>query len=601
MCGIVGYIGSQQAQPILLDGLKRLEYRGYDSAGIAVLDGGAISVRKCAGRIDKLRQMTDASPLRGTIGIGHTRWATHGEPTDLNAHPHTDVKGDIAIVHNGIIENHAALRRHLEKQGCVFVSQTDTEVAAHLIHTLYKGDMMKALQEAIRMLSGSYALAVLCENEPDVLYCVRLGSPLVVGVGQGEMFLASDIPAILPHTRDVVILEDREIAVLRRDSVDIFDDLGNRKTPAALHVSWDAAAAEKGGYAHFMLKEIFEQPDAVANTLTAYVGVDGFKEMLPGLPSRVDFIACGTAYHSGMAGAYYFAELAQTEAAAHIASEYRYKTLFPHPGQEVVAISQSGETADTLAALRKAQEMGADTAALTNTLGSTLERTVGKSLLTYAGPEIAVASTKAYITQVETLLLMAVDLGLRKGALSQERADELLNGLSALPEKMSRVLENQTYLQQYCDRHLHEKLMFFIGRGMDASLAMEAALKLKEISYLPCEAYAAGELKHGAIALISEGTPVIALCTRENLLEKTLSNLRETKARGAETICVCPERFAQQARREADIVWTVPDTDEMLLPLLVMLPMQLLAYHMAVAQGRDVDKPRNLAKSVTVE
>ncbi|MBR1584085.1 MAG: glutamine--fructose-6-phosphate transaminase (isomerizing) [Clostridia bacterium] len=601
MCGIVGYIGNQQAQPILLDGLKRLEYRGYDSAGIAVLRDGKISVRKCAGRIDQLRKLTDEKPLGGTVGIGHTRWATHGEPTDLNAHPHTDVKGDIAIVHNGIIENHVALRRHLEGQGCVFISQTDTEVAAHLIHTLYRGDMMAALRETIRTLSGSYALAVLNENEPDVLYCVRLGSPLVVGIGQGEMFLASDIPAILPHTRDVLILEDREIAVLRRDGVRVFDDLGNEKTPAPLHVSWDAAAAEKGGFAHFMLKEIYEQPEAVAKTLSAYVGADGFQPMLPGAPDRVEFIACGTAYHAGMAGAEYFAHLAGTESTAHIASEYRYRILFPRENQVVVAISQSGETADTLAALRKAREMGAHTAALTNTLGSTLDRTVEKSLLTYAGPEIAVASTKAYITQVETLLLMAMDLGLRNGSLTSDRVQALLSGLRELPEKMEAILQNRDFLQQYCDRHLHERLMFFIGRGMDYSLAMEAALKLKEISYLPCEAYAAGELKHGAIALISDDTPVIAICTQEALLEKTLSNLRETKARGAETICVCPQRFAQQASREADIVWPVPDADEMLLPLLVMLPMQLLAYSMAVAQGRDVDKPRNLAKSVTVE
>lgn len=601
MCGIVGYIGHQQAQPLLLDGLERLEYRGYDSAGIAVMNGKKISVRKCAGRIRQLRQMTDISPLQGCIGIGHTRWATHGEPTDLNAHPHTDVKGDIAIVHNGIIENHAALRKYLEEQGCVFVSQTDTEVAAHLIHTLYKGDMLSALREAMSLLRGSYALAVLCENEPDTLYCLRLGSPLVVGIGQGEMFLASDIPAVLPHTRDVLILEDHEIAVLRREGVTVYDHLGTEKTPAPLHVQWDAAAAEKGGYAHFMLKEIHEQPDAIARTLSAYSQERGLQTMLPGTPERVEFIACGTAYHAGLAGASFFAELARTESEAYIASEYRYRTLFPRKGRTVVAISQSGETADTLAALRHAQEQGDDTAALTNTLGSTLDRVVSRSLLTYAGPEIAVASTKAYITQVETLLLMAIDLGLRKGALAETRAQELLNELRSLPAKMQQVLDNQTQLQHYCDRHLHEKLMFFIGRGMDASLAMEAALKLKEISYLPCEAYAAGELKHGAIALVSEGTPVIAICTREALLEKTLSNLRETKARGAETICVCPQRFAAQAAQEADIVWPVPDTDEMLLPLLVMPPLQLLAYHMAVAQGRDVDKPRNLAKSVTVE
>ena len=601
MCGIVGYIGNRQAQDILLDGLKRLEYRGYDSAGIAVMENGHTQVRKCKGRISQLERLTEAQPLRGTVGIGHTRWATHGEPTDLNAHPHTDVKGQIALVHNGIIENHGTLRRYLEGQGCHFVSQTDTEVAAHLIHTLYHGDMLSAIRAAMKELEGSYALAVLCENEPDTLYCVRLGSPLVVGIGQGEMYLASDIPAILPHTRDAVILEDKEIAVLRRDSLQVYDARGEAILPQLFHVDWDAAAAEKGGYAHFMLKEIMEEPDAVAGTLNAYAGKAGLQEMLPGNPRHVDFIACGTAYHAGCVGAHYFSTLADIESESHIGSEYRYKKLYAHPGEAAVAISQSGETADTLAAVRKIREMGVPVTALTNTVGSTLSRTAEQTLLTYAGPEIAVASTKAYITQLETLLLMALDLGRRNGSLPAPRAEALLAELGALPEKMKTVLAQQEEIQHYCDRHLNERLMFFIGRGMDHALAMEAALKLKEVSYLPCEAYAAGELKHGAIALVTAGTPVFALCTQEALLEKTLSNLRETKARGAETICVCPQRFASRAAQEADFVWTVPDADELLLPLLVMLPMQLLAYHMAVAKGWDVDKPRNLAKSVTVE
>ncbi len=601
MCGIVGYIGKKQAQPILLDGLRRLEYRGYDSAGIAVMDNGHTTVRKCAGRIADLEKLTTAFPVRGFLGIGHTRWATHGEPSDLNAHPHTDVKGSIALVHNGIIENHMALRRHLEGKGCVFASETDTEAVAHLIHSLYRGDVLDAIRAAMKELEGSYALAVICEDSPDTLYCVRLGSPLVVGLGDGEMFLASDIPAILPYTRDVVILEDKEIAVLRRDGVQVFDPLGEERVPSPFHVAWDAAAAEKGGYPHFMLKEISEQPDAVAHTLAAYCGKNGLQELVPGLPAQINFIACGTAYHAGCVGAHYLANLAGVESAAHIASEYRYRRLFIHPGETIVAISQSGETSDTLAAVREALKQGGSAVALTNTMGSTLNRTVERTLLTYAGPEIAVASTKAYITQVETLLLMALDLGVRNGSLSADRRDGLLRRLAALPEKMKKALECQPEIQQYCDRHLNEHLMFFIGRGIDYALAMEAALKLKEVSYLPCEAYAAGELKHGAIALISDGTPVFALCTQEALLEKTLSNLRETKARGAETVCVCPEKFAARARQEADIVWTVPDDDDLLTPLLVMLPMQLLAYHMAVAKGWDVDKPRNLAKSVTVE
>lgn len=601
MCGIVGYIGKRQAQPILLDGLRRLEYRGYDSAGIAALEEGKIRVRKCAGRIDNLAALTEKQPLLGTMGIGHTRWATHGEPTHRNAHPHTDVKGHIALVHNGIIENHQALRRHLEQQGCIFISQTDTEAAAHLIHSLYQGDMLSALRKAMQYMRGSYALAVICEKEPDCIYCIRLGSPLVIGLGKGENFLASDIPAILPHTRDVLMLEDGEIAVLKSNEVHVFDALGEEKAIHPSVIPWDAAAAEKEGYAHFMLKEIHEQPRAVKGTLAAYMGKNGLEQMIPGIPKRVHFIACGTAYHAGCAGAHYFSSLAGIESSSHIASEYRYCPAFAHPGEMTIAISQSGETADTLAAAEKAGEMGIPVLALTNTVGSTLARSAGQTLLTYAGPEIAVASTKAYTTQVETLLLMALDAAGKKGTLASEEINQILSELWRLPEKMERILEACAPIQHFCDAHIHERLMFFIGRGVDYALAMEGALKLKEISYLPCEAYAAGELKHGAIALISEGTPVFAVCTQEALLEKTLSNLRETKARGAETICICPERFTERAEPEADRIWAIPDADERVLPLLAILPLQLLAYHMAVAQGRDVDKPRNLAKSVTVE
>ena len=601
MCGIVGYIGAQDAQPILLDGLRRLEYRGYDSAGIAVLGDGSIRVCKCAGRIAALEALAQAHPLPGSLGIGHTRWATHGEPSDRNAHPHTDVKGEIAIVHNGIIENHQALRAHLEGKGCRFVSQTDTEVAAHLLHSLYRGDPLAALRQAMHLLEGSYAMAMICESHPEALYCVRVGSPLVIGLGRGESFLASDIPALLPYTRDVLILEDKEIAVLTRAGVTVYNALGEQLPVQPMHVSWDAAAAEKGGYPHFMLKEIMEQPAAVAGTLRAYREGDALRPLLPDVPSALDFIACGTAYHAGLVGAEYASQLAGIPARARIASEYRYERLFPPAGATALAISQSGETADTLAALRAAREAGMALAALTNTVGSTLSRQAGATLLTYAGPEIAVASTKAYITQVETLLLLALDMGRRRGVLSSAQARAFLQALEQLPGQMEQVLSRRQEIQQYCDGHLHAGLMFFMGRGVDCALAMEAALKLKEVSYLPCEAYAAGELKHGAIALVQAGTPVFALCTLERLLEKTLSNLREVKARGAETVCVCPERFSLRASREADRVWTVPDAPEPLLPLLAMLPMQLLAYHMAVAQGRDVDKPRNLAKSVTVE
>lgn len=601
MCGIVGYIGYQQAQGILLDGLDRLEYRGYDSAGLATLDGGRIIVRKCVGRIRQLRSLVENEPLKGMIGIGHTRWATHGEPSDLNAHPHTDVKGDIALVHNGIIENHLSLRQSLEKQGCVFVSQTDTEVVAHLIHTLYDGDMLSTIRRAMTLLVGNYALAILSEREAGKVFCVRVGSPLVIGLGKKEMFLASDIPAILRHTREVLMLSDREIAVLTRDKADVYDAWGAPVHSLPTHIAWDAAAAEKGGYEHFMLKEIIEQPVAIKGTFDAYHGHDNLTAALPLLPRRMTFIACGTAYHAALAGSHYFAHLAGIESEARIASEYRYDRIFSHDGELALAISQSGETADTLAALKAARNAGIAIASLTNTVGSTLMRMTPCTFNTYAGPEIAVASTKAYTTQVETLLLLAIACGLKNRALEKARAKQLMDDLQKIPTLMEETLSSAPRIQKYCDLHMNERLIFFIGRGLDSALAMEAALKLKEVSYLTSEAYAAGELKHGAIALISEGTPIIAICTQERLLDKTLSNLRETKSRGAKTLCVCPERFAERACAEADEVWSVPDADEMLLPLLVIPPLQMLAYFMAVAQGRDVDKPRNLAKSVTVE
>ena len=601
MCGIVGYIGDRQAQEVLLDGLRRLEYRGYDSAGIATMDRGKIQVIKCPGRIDALAALTGQHPLPGTMGIGHTRWATHGEPSRRNAHPHTDEAGSIALVHNGIIENHQAIRERLSRRGVSFLSQTDTEAAAHLIHSFYRGDMLSALGRAARELSGSFALAVICRDQPDQIFCLRRGSPLVIGLGEGECFLASDIPAILPYTRSVVMMEDGDMAILSRAGARIFDSLGMEKGCQPVHISWDASAAEKEGYPHFMLKEMEEQPRAVAVTLSAYAGHEGLKEMIPGLPSRVDFIACGTAYHAGCIGAFYMQSLAGVESRCHIASEYRYGYFFPRPGGLSVAISQSGETADTLAALQKAGERGEATMALTNTVGSSLARLAAHTLLTCAGPEIAVASTKAYTTQIEMLLLMALDLGRKRGVISRQQMEGWLEELNQLPEKMKKALAIRSDIQRYCDHHLHARLIFFIGRGVDYALAMEGALKLKEISYLPCQAYAAGELKHGAIALIEEGTPVFAICTQAALLEKTLSNLRETKARGAETILICPKCLAQQAHREADVLWTVPDAPEPLAPLLAILPLQLLAYHMAVARGNDVDRPRNLAKSVTVE
>lgn len=611
MCGIVGYIGSEQSQPILLEGLSRLEYRGYDSAGIAVMEAGVIRLMKAKGRLKNLEDRLKDHPLHGTIGIGHTRWATHGEPSDMNAHPHTDMKGHIAIVHNGIIENHDALRAMLTAKGCTFVSQTDTEVIAHLLHQLYHGDMLSALQRAQAMLEGSYALCVLTASEPDVLYCTRKDSPMVIGLSDGAQYVASDIPALIAHTRDVELLADKEIAVLRRDSVRVYDAYGRERALHPMRVDWDVEAAEKGGYAHFMLKEIHEEPAALQKTFSAHVDTKTMTLREDAFPfsakdaaalSSLTIVACGTAYHAGVVGKYVIEKLARLPVVVDVASEYRYREPMIGPGDLFLAISQSGETADTLAAMREAARLGAKTMALTNVVGSSIAREAGDNVLyTYAGPEIAVASTKAYITQVEMMILLAVDLALKRGTISPEKAVELLTSLSEIPAKAEQVLGCAGEVQRFTSRYYDRKHVFYIGRGLDYALAMEASLKLKEVSYIMSEAYAAGELKHGTIALIEQGTLVCALMTQPQLADKTLSNIREVKSRGAKVLIVCPESLCEKARADAATLWPIPDTDPILSPLLSIIPVQLLAYHMAVSRGCDVDKPRNLAKSVTVE
>lgn len=605
MCGIVGYIGDEQAAPVLLDGLARLAYRGYDSAGIAVWDGEGIRIRKAKGRLENLEELVQRQPVGGTLGIGHTRWATHGEPSDLNAHPHTDEKGGIAVVHNGIIENHEALRRHLESTGAHFVSQTDTEVIAHLLHWLYRGDMQETLARAMSMLEGSYALGVLCADRPDTLYCVRNDSPLVIGFRDGAGYIASDIPALLSHTRDVVFLQDKEIGVLRRDGLSVYDAYGKSCAKQPFHVSWDLASAEKGGYAHYMLKEIHEQPEALQSTFAPRAK----GEWLPmsreeaGQISRISLVACGTAYHAAMIGKYALERLARIPAEAEVASEYRYRQPIFQPGQLVIAISQSGETADTLAALRLAKQQGARVMALCNVVGSSIVREVGEenTLYTYAGPEIAVASTKAFVTQVELLVMLAHRLAALRGTQTQERLEALWAECSALPAKAQEALSAETQIQKLASRLSQKKHAFFVGRGLDYALSMEAALKLKEVSYIFSEAYAAGELKHGPIALLKEGRLVVACITQPALLEKVLGNLREVKARGAYVLAVCSRSLGERVEKVADERILIPDTDEFLSPLLAAIPMQLFAYCMAVARGCDVDKPRNLAKSVTVE
>ena len=604
MCGIVGYIGSRQAMPILVEGLSRLEYRGYDSAGIAVMNGSSLEVVKAKGRLSNLEARLEQTPLHGTIGIGHTRWATHGEPSDLNAHPHTDVKGDIAVVHNGIIENHDALRRYLQAAGCVFVSQTDTEVIAHLIHHLYRGNMLEALTQAASMLEGSYALGVVCVNEPGTLYCTRKDSPLIIGQGQNEQFIASDIPAIIAHTRDILLLEDRQIGVLRPDAITLYDPYGAVCEARSFHVDWDVAAAEKGGYPHFMLKEIHEEPEALKKTFSAHeqaafaITAEEARSL-----RRLTIAACGTAYHAGVAGRYIIEKLARLPVDVELASEFRYRQPMLDESDLFLAVSQSGETADTLAALREAKRLGARTMALCNVVGSSIAREVGPNnvLYTWAGPEIAVASTKAYITQVEMLTLLAIDLGLKRGTLASDRAEALRKELAAIPAQAQQLLEQREEIQKFASRYFDQKHVFYIGRGLDYALAMEASLKLKEVSYIFSEAYAAGELKHGTIALIEPGTLVAAMVTQQALVDKTLSNIREVKSRGAHTLVLCPERLKDQCAPEADDLWLIPDASDELLPLTCIIPLQLLAYYMAVSRGCDVDKPRNLAKRVTVE
>lgn len=609
MCGIVGYIGSKNASPILMEGLERLSYRGYDSAGVAVIGpDGKIGVRKAKGRLENLAGLLKESPVSGTIGIGHTRWATHGEPSDLNAHPHTDVKGGIAVVHNGIIENHAALRRHLEQTGAKFVSQTDTEVIAHLLNWLYDGDMKRTLIRAMGMLEGSYALGILCDHEPGDLYCARNDSPLVVGARDGEGFIASDIPALLSHTRDVIFLQDKEIAVLNRQGISVFDAYGNHCHHPVFHVDWDLTSAEKGGYAHYMLKEIHEQPEAARKTAAPRLDVPE-ENWLPIRTEeakrlkKITIVACGTAYHAGIYGQYAIEKLARIPVEAAIASEYRYRDPIIGEDELFIAVSQSGETADTLAALREAKRRGAHVIALCNVVGSTIAREAGEenTLYTYAGPEIAVASTKAYTTQAELLLLIGMALGKMRGHLTAEQAEALAAEVRALPEKMETALKTEPQLQRIASTASQKKHVFFVGRGMDYALSMEAALKLKEVSYIFSEAYAAGELKHGPIALLQEGRLVVATITQPQLIDKAMSNLKEVKARGARILAICRENLREKVEPEVDELILIPDADELLCPLLAAIPLQLFAYCMAVQRGCDVDKPRNLAKSVTVE
>ncbi|MHC1717405.1 MAG: glutamine--fructose-6-phosphate transaminase (isomerizing) [Acidaminococcaceae bacterium] len=609
MCGIVGYIGDKQAAPFLLDGMSKLEYRGYDSAGIAVYEKGKIRVEKCVGRLESLRQKLVGDVPVGTVGIGHTRWATHGRPSDRNAHPHTDSSGDFVVVHNGIIENYLALKEALLEKGHVFLSETDSEVVAHLMEDNYNGNFEETVKKVLGMIEGSYSLVFMCAKEPDKLICTKKDNPLVIGLGNGENFIASDIPAIIAKTRRTYIMNDGEIATVTKDAVWVQDINGTPISKKVFEVNWNAEAAEKGGFEHFMLKEIYEQPKAMRDTMTGRVAKDSSHIEFPELNwtseefadiNKIFIVACGTAYHAGMVGKYYFEQLARIPVEVDIASEFRYRSPIIDSNCLTIIISQSGETSDTLAALKEARRLGSRTLAVTNVVGSSIAREADQVVYTYAGPEIAVASTKAYTTQLLLMLMLSIYVGQIKGTLAAERAKELVTGIKEIPEQIHELLENVDQLKVFATKYGNSEDVFYLGRSLDYAVALEGALKMKEISYIHAEAYAAGELKHGTLALIVEGVPVIVLATQEDVYDKTISNLQEVKARDAVVIAIALEGD-DRIPKYADHVIFIPRAEKYLTPLLSVLPLQLLAYYAALTRGCDVDKPRNLAKSVTVE
>ncbi|GGJ27008.1 glutamine--fructose-6-phosphate transaminase (isomerizing) [Paenibacillus hunanensis] len=610
MCGIVGYIGNQDTQEILVDGLRKLEYRGYDSAGISVFTGEGLQVVKAQGRMANLESKLEQHPLVGTAGIGHTRWATHGKPSDANSHPHTDAQHKFSVVHNGIIENYLELKDELIRSGINFVSETDTEVIAHLVAREYEGDIVKAVQKAVTYMRGAFALGVLTEHEPDKLVAVRQASPLVIGVGEGENFIGSDIPAILKYTRNVYILNDGEMAVLTRDAVELMTIEGNFIAREVTRIDWDAVTAEKGGYDHFMLKEIHEQPKAYRDTMLGRINDDGKGVHFSDLKltpeqirniRNVQIIACGTAYHAGLVGRNIIEKLAKIPVETDVASEYRYRSPIVDKNTLVIVVSQSGETADTLAALREAQANGAHVIAVTNVVGSSIARDANDVIATLAGPEIAVASTKAYTSQLIAFYLFGLYLAEVRGTQTTEEIATTLAAMEALPEQVETVLAMAPEIKQYAEHIAQHKHLFFIGRGVDYAVVQEGSLKLKEISYIHSEAYAAGELKHGTLALIEDGIPVIALATQEDVLEKTVSNIKEVKARGGEVMVVSYDEHREDLLKSVDYVMTIPKTLPLLSPALSVVTLQLLAYYASLALEHDVDKPRNLAKSVTVE
>ena len=610
MCGIVGYIGFNQASDFLLDGMAKLEYRGYDSAGIAVIGAeNAIKIQKKVGRLANLEAIVKADPNEGTIGIGHTRWATHGRPSDLNAHPHASEDGKFAVVHNGIIENYMPLKEELIEKGYHFKSETDTEVVAHLLADMYDGDFVGTVRRMLARVDGAYALEIICADEPDKIICTKKENPLVIGLGKGENFVASDIPAIINYTRDTYILSDGEMAIVTRDNVSVFDREGNAIDKEVFHVSWNAEAAEKGGYEHFMLKEIHDQPKAVRDTFGTHISEDGktvhFEELNwtaddVAAFNKILIVACGTAYHAGLVTKQYIESLARIPVNVEIASEYRYSNPLTDDKTLCIVISQSGETSDTLAALKEAKRLGAKSLAITNVVGSSISREADNTVYTWAGPEISVASTKAYTTQLVAGLLFAVYLGQLNGKMDPAVGEEILSGVRNLPTLIHEIFEVDEDMKAFAKHYGFKSDAFFLGRAIDYAVAMEGALKLKEISYIHAEAYAGGELKHGTLALIEEGVPVIALATQEDVYDKMISNIREVKAREAVVIGI-GMKGDEELTKHVDHTIYVPRANKFIAPILAVVPLQLLAYYAAITRGADVDKPRNLAKSVTVE
>ena len=609
MCGIVGYVGPKQAAPFLLEGLRKLEYRGYDSAGIAVYNGANITLEKCMGRLDSLEKKIEGRIPQGHLGIGHTRWATHGRPSDTNAHPHADCHGDFVVVHNGIVENYLHIKERLIEKGHKFLSETDTEVVAHLVEEYYEGDFVEAVKKVLAEIRGSYSLVFISKHEPDKIICTKQDNPLVIGLGEGENFIASDIPAIIHRTRRTFILSDGEMAVVTKDSVWVTNRQGTPVSKKVFEVNWDAEAAEKGGYDHFMIKEIIEQPKAFRDTMTARVNKDDNTIFFDELKwnreevaaiKKIMITACGTAYHAGLVGKYYLEQLARIPVEVDIASEFRYRNPLVDSSTLVIIISQSGETSDSLAALKEAKRLGARTLAVTNVVGSSIAREADQVIYTWAGPEIAVASTKAYTTQLLVMLMVSLYLAGLRESLPAERVQQIVAELRNLPQKADAFLANGQAVKTFAELYGFNEDVFFIGRSLDYAVAMEGALKLKEISYIHAEAYAAGELKHGTLALIIEGVPVIALATQMDVYEKTLSNIKEVKARDAVVIGLAMEGD-DQIKKYVDHTIFIPATEKYLAPILAVIPLQLLAYYAAVTRGCDVDKPRNLAKSVTVE